>query len=145
MLRFLNLPILFPVLMGLGLLILHPGEPKTRNLYLMTAVLITSALSLSPPSASPMSRAARRPGLHHHGPVQRRVFHLLRIDGASMVFGDHSSSTLWPIITVYAIDYMSHEGSEKPVLFLLAHGLRRGAGRGLLGGLFVPLPVLMSF
>ena len=45
MLRFLNLPILFPVLMGLGLLILHPESRKTRNLYLMTAVLITSALS----------------------------------------------------------------------------------------------------
>ena len=47
MLRFLNLPILFPVLMGLGLLILHPESRKTRNLYLMTAVLITSALSFA--------------------------------------------------------------------------------------------------
>jgi multicomponent Na+:H+ antiporter subunit D len=28
MLRFLNLPILFPVLMGLGLLILHPESRK---------------------------------------------------------------------------------------------------------------------
>ena len=51
----------------------------------------------------------------------------LRIDGASMVFGT-IVSTLWPIITVYAIDYMSHEGSENRFFsfWLMAYGVVLG-------------------
>lgn len=100
MLRFLNLPILFPVLMGLGLLILHPESRKTRNLYLMTAVLITSALSFA---AIGVTYVQGSDALACIMVRFNDVFSIsLRIDGASMVFGT-IVSTLWPIITVYEV------------------------------------------
>ena len=125
MLRFLNLPILFPVLMGLGLLILHPESLKTRNLYLMTAVLITSALSFA---AIGVTYVQGSDALACIMVRFNDVFSIsLRIDGASMVFGT-IVSTLWPIITVYAIDYMSHEGSENRFFsfWLMAYGVVLG-------------------
>ena len=125
MLRFLNLPILFPVLMGLGLLILHPESRKTRNLYLMTAVLITSALSFA---AIGVTYVQGSDALACIMVRFNDVFSIsLRIDGASMVFGT-IVSTLWPIITVYAIDYMSHEGSENRFFsfWLMAYGVVLG-------------------
>ena len=45
--RFLTLPILLPILLGLGLLVLQPKGRKTRGRYVMVSSLVTSALSLS--------------------------------------------------------------------------------------------------
>mgnify|MGYP000968624275 CR=1 FL=1 len=125
MLRFLNLPILFPVLMGLGLLILHPESRKTRNLYLMTAVLITSALSFA---AIGVTYVQGSDALACIMVRFNDVFSIsLRIDGASMVYGA-IVSVLWPLVTAYSLDYMSHEGHENRffAFWLMAYGVVLG-------------------
>ena len=45
--RFLTLPILLPMLLGIGLLILQPKSRKVRSRYVMASSLVTSALSLA--------------------------------------------------------------------------------------------------
>ena len=44
--RFLTLPILLPVVLGIGLLILQPKTRRTRDRYVMASSLATSVLSL---------------------------------------------------------------------------------------------------
>lgn len=103
------LPILFPVLVGMDLLFSKPKDAKSRNFLIMAAVIITSALSLlviilsyrlgSDALASTMVQFSDKYSIS------------LRVDGASMVYGT-VVSVLWPLITLYALDYMTHEGSE---------------------------------
>ena len=47
MYRFLTLPILLPILLGIGLLVLQPGSRRFRSGYVMAASLATTALSLA--------------------------------------------------------------------------------------------------
>lgn len=106
---FQALPILFPVVMGLGLLALQPRDRRIRNLYVMTAVLVTSALALVS-----IYLAAVSPGEPPACTLVRfsDEFSIsLRIDGASMVYGT-IVSVLWPLVSLYALEYMSHEGGE---------------------------------
>lgn len=51
----------------------------------------------------------------------------LRIDGASMVYGA-IVSVLWPLVTAYSLDYMSHEGHENRffAFWLMAYGVVLG-------------------
>ena len=48
----------------------------------------------------------------------------LHVDGMSRVF-ILIISVLWPLTTLYAFDYMAHEGGGIPVLFLFPFVLRR--------------------
>lgn len=102
------LPILFPMLAGGFLLALKPESGRARNIYVMAAALITSALSLAGIYLSYRSGGALACTLvrfSEHFSIS------LRIDGASMVFGS-VVSVLWPVLTVYSLEYMAHEGSE---------------------------------
>ena len=107
--QFLSLPILFPLLCGLGLLIWQPKTRALRNTYILTATLLTTAVSLAA-----IGITALRGGDALACVMVRfsESFSIsLRIDGASMVYGA-IVSVLWPLVTVYALDYMSHEGHE---------------------------------
>ena len=109
MYRLLTFPILAPILLGLGLLIWHPVNRRVRSIYIMAACLLTSALSFLCIVLT----------YQHGGDLLACIlvrfseaFSIsLRIDGASMVYGA-IVSCLWPLVTVYALDYMSHEGHE---------------------------------
>jgi multicomponent Na+:H+ antiporter subunit D len=107
--QFLLLPVLFPALAGLGLLILHPGSRLVRNAYLMASVLMTAAFALAAIHLSYVyggdATACTMVRFSENFSIS------LRIDGASMVYGS-LVSVLWPLITVYAMDYMEHEGHE---------------------------------
>ena len=106
---FLILPIFFPAAAGLLLLILKPNNNVVRNLYIMTSALITTGLSLfaiylsyrdgSDATLCTLIRFSSSFSLS------------LRIDGISMVYGA-IVSVLWPLITLYSLDYMAHEGAE---------------------------------
>ena len=56
-----------------------------------------------------------------------RISISLRIDGASMVYGA-IVSVLWPLVTAYSLDYMSHEGHENRffAFWLMAYGVVLG-------------------
>ena len=101
-------PILLPMLLGAGLLIWQPRDRRARSAYILLSVLATAGLSFA------AIAVAAAPGPAPACTLVRfsSVFSIsLRIDGASMVYGSIVSA-LWPLITLYSLDYMSHEGHE---------------------------------
>jgi len=102
------LPILISVALGIGLTILQPGERKVRNTYIMGSVLLTAGLSFAAIIAAGMADTAPACTLVR---FSSEFSISLRIDGCSMVYGAIVSA-LWPLITLYSLDYMSHEGHE---------------------------------
>ena len=123
--RLLTLPILLPLLLGLGLLIWRPVNRKIRGAYILSAVVLTSLLSFA------CIAVTWQQGSDALACVLVRFsesFSIsLRIDGASMVYGAIVSA-LWPLVTVYALDYMSHEGHEARFFgfWLMAYGVVLG-------------------
>ena len=123
--RFLTLPILLPVVLGIGLLILQPKTRRTRDRYVMASSLATSVLSLI---------CVVLTYFHDSGYLAcilvsfSEMFSIsLRIDGASMVYGG-IVSVLWPLVTAYSLDYMSHERHENRFFgfWLMAYGVVLG-------------------
>lgn len=106
---FLILPITFPVLMGLLLLISKPEDRTARSIFVMVSAVLTAAFSLYAIYLS------YRNGTDYLSCTLVRFsesFSIsLRIDGASMVYGA-IVSVLWPLITLYSVDYMAHEDCE---------------------------------
>ena len=100
--QFLTLPILVPIVLGIALLILQPKSRRVRSIYIMAASLATTALSLA-------------------------CIVLTYLYGASMVYGA-IVSVLWPLVTAYSLDYMSHEGHENRffAFWLMAYGVLLG-------------------
>ena len=123
--RFLTLPILLPMLLGVGLLVLQPKSRKVRNRYVMASSLgdVGSVHCLHRADVSVRRQLS---GLHP-GELQRGVFHLpADRRGGHGVRG--IVSVLWPLVTAYALDYMSHEGHENRFFsfWLMAYGVVLG-------------------
>ncbi|MEG2176809.1 MAG: proton-conducting transporter membrane subunit [Oscillibacter sp.] len=123
--RFLSVPILFPLLCGLGLLILQPKSRKLRNGYIMAATLLTTAFSLMAAAVTWMQGGEALACTMVR--FSESVSISLRIDGAGMVYGG-IVSVLWPLVTVYALDYMEREGHENRffAFWLMAFGVVLG-------------------
>jgi multicomponent Na+:H+ antiporter subunit D len=123
--RFLTLPILVPMLLGIGLLVIQPKDRKVRNTYIMATVIATAVLS----GACIVLTYLQGSDLLACILVRfSESFSIsLRIDGVSMVYGAIVSA-LWPLITIYALDYMSHEGHESRFFgfWLIAFGVVLG-------------------
>lgn len=123
--RFLTLPILVPIMLGVALLVSQPKDRRVRSVYVTVSALVTSVLSFicilvtydqgSNALACVLVRFSESFSIS------------LRIDGASMVYGA-IVSFLWPLVTVYALDYMSHEGHENRFFsfWLMAYGVVLG-------------------
>ena len=96
-----------------------------RSSYIMAAVLVTSVLSLS---CIALTLLRGEQALACILVSFSESFSIsLRIDGASMVYGG-IVSVLWPLVTAYALDYMSHEGHENRFFsfWLMAYGVVLG-------------------
>lgn len=123
--QFLTLPILLPIVLGIALLILQPKSRRVRSIYIMAASLATTALSL----ACIVLTYLYGSGFLACIMVRfNEAFSIsLRIDGASMVYGA-IVSVLWPLVTAYSLDYMSHEGHENRffAFWLMAYGVVLG-------------------
>ncbi len=123
--RLLTFPILLPFLLGIVLLIAQPKSRRGRNAFVMAAVLATSALSFGAIALTYLR------GGEALACILVRFSDLfsisLRIDGVSMVYGA-IVSFLWPLVTVYSLDYMSHEGGENRFFgfWLMAFGVVLG-------------------
>ena len=112
--------VVFPMLTGAVLLFWKP-TPRMRQFYVMTAACITAALSL----LSIFSGWNKDPlillQLSSHLVI---AFH---VDGLTAVFGT-MVSLLWPLASLYAIEYMSHEDEEDRffALYLASFGVTLG-------------------
>lgn len=125
MYRILTLPILIPVFMGVGLVIWQPKVRWIRRAYVITAAMLTSAVSLICIYMTWMW------GSDLLSCILVRFSALfsisLRMDGLGMVYGA-LVSVLWPMATVYALDYMEHEGHENRFFgfWLMTYGVVLG-------------------
>ena len=123
--RLLTVPILLPILLGIVLLILQPKSRRVRDRYVMAAALLTSALSLV---------CIVLTCLHDSSYLAcilvsfSEIFSIsLRMDGAGVVYGA-IVTVLWPLVTAYSLEYMSHEGHENRffAFWLMAYGVVLG-------------------
>lgn len=125
MYRILTLPILIPVLMGLGLLIWQPRVSWIRKAYVITAAVLTSVISGICIFINGMW------GGDLLACIMVRfsdIFSIsLRMDGAGMVYGA-LVSVLWPLATVYALDYMEHAAHQNRffAFWLMTYGVVLG-------------------
>lgn len=101
-------PILLPMLLGAGLLIWQPRARRARSAYILLSVVVTAGLSFASIAVAALAETAPACTLVR---FSSEFSISLRIDGASMVYGSIVSA-LWPLITLYSLEYMSHEGHE---------------------------------
>lgn len=101
--------VLFPTVSGLILLGWRPQNRKKRNAYIVTTTIVSSVFALAAITLSFQPELSGQICTLVH--FSREFSISLRIDGASVIYGC-IVSVLWPIVTVYSLEYMEHEGSE---------------------------------
>ena len=119
------LSVLFPILAGSALLAWRPQDRRTRNRYVLGAVLVGAALVLGCALAS--IRLGPEALAFHAASLSRHLVLAFRPDGPALVFGA-IIGVLWPVTTVYALSYMNHEGRENLFFgfFLITFGVVAG-------------------
>ena len=117
--------VLFPILAGAALFIWRPTDRIIRNRYSITVVLITSALVLGTALCSwlygPEAMTVTLIKMSKH-----LVFEFAP-DKVSLVFGC-IIGVLWPVTTIYAFNYMEHEGNDNMFFgfFIITFGVVAG-------------------
>ncbi|NLK36731.1 MAG: proton-conducting membrane transporter [Epulopiscium sp.] len=98
------LPIVFPIIVGLGLLTVKFKERKKREFWVSAVIILNALIALAVIFYGPkeMFTAFR---------FSDRLSLAFRVDGLAAVFGA-MVSVLWIITTFYAFEYMKHEGKE---------------------------------
>ena len=100
----LCIPVLLPIVGGIGLLIANFKERMARQIYVASIVVANMILSIIFIFAVP----------HQEFTLIRFTDTLsisFRVDGLSTVFG-MIVSILWAVSTFYSFEYMKHEGKE---------------------------------
>ncbi len=98
---FILVPVLLPIVVGVGILIRPIGDDRKRNILTESAVILNTLITW---------------WLLFHRPsegcylfsLSERLPLLLKIDGMGMFFGG-LVSFLWPLATLYAFEYMKNE------------------------------------
>jgi len=118
--KFLLFPILIPALTALLIPALKFPDKKFRNIFIEIAVifnsLIIALLVIYPPSGTlTLFR------------LSERAAFALKLDGLGTVFAV-LIAVLWPLTTLYAFEYMSHEHRETSFFgwFVLTYGVVAG-------------------
>ena len=118
--KLLLLPILIPAISAMLIATLKFKDRKQRNIFIECCVLLNTAIILMlviyPPSNTlSLFRFSERAGF------------ALRLDGLGSVFAV-LISVLWPLTTLYAFEYMSHEHRETSFFgwFVLTYGVVAG-------------------
>ena len=121
----LSLPILFPILAGAVMLIFRPAGRRHRNLFLMASALLTTVFSLTGIFLSYWLGGDALTCVLVSFSTWLSIS--LKIDGLSMVYGT-IVAVLWPLISVYSIKYMEHEGQESRFFgfWLISFGVVNG-------------------
>ena len=113
--------ILLPMGLGGALLLLHLRDSRARQDYVLAVACLTALLSLLAVFTGTGGEPLVLLRLNDHLSVA------LRVDGLSAVFGG-MVSLLWPLASLYALEYMSHEGHENRffAFYLAAFGVTLG-------------------
>lgn len=117
----LLLPILLPTAAGVGMLLFPIENPRTRNIFVETAVILNTALTVWL-----LARGPRETLLLFR--LGERLPLTLRIDGLATVFGG-MVALLWPLASLYAFEYMRHE--ERVNTFLALYTITYGVTLGV--------------
>lgn len=113
------LPIMFPLIIGIFIIMAKFESRQEREIAVFTAVFLNTMFSFN--------------AMYNTTGVME-IFHFqdmlsigLKIDGLSRVFGT-MVSILWIITTIYSFEYMTHEGSENRFFgfFLATYGVVLG-------------------
>ena len=94
-------PILLPVIAGLYMLFVPFKDARKRNIFVESAVLVNTAISLYLLTNAPK-------GTLQLFSLGDKLPMTLRIDGLATFFGS-IVCCLWPLATLYAFEYMEHE------------------------------------
>ena len=123
--QLLSIPILFPALCGLALLIWQPARRRSRRIAVMSAAIFTALLSMSTIAITVLQEGGALACVMVR--FTEGVSISLRIDGVGMVYGG-VVSMLWPVVTWYALDYMDHESHPNRffAFWLIAFGVVLG-------------------
>lgn len=101
---FILLPILFPIIAGLGLLSVKFKERKKREICIASIIILNAIIALAVIFFGPKELlTAYR--------FSDKLSLAFKVDGLAGVFGA-MVSVLWIITTFYAFEYMKHEGKE---------------------------------
>ena len=100
----LLIPVLLPIVAGLGLLILNFKERMQRQIYVASVIIVNAALSIIFMFTVPAQKFT-------FVYFTEKINLTLRVDGMSTVFG-MIVSILWIVATFYSFEYMKHEGKE---------------------------------
>lgn len=118
--KFLLLPILIPALSALLIPTLKFPDKKLRNIFIESAVLLNTFIIIllvmyPPQNTLTLFRLSERAGF------------ALKLDGLGMVFAT-LIALLWPLTTLYAFEYMSHEHRQTSFFgwFVLTYGVVSG-------------------
>ncbi|MBQ7152089.1 MAG: hypothetical protein IJR94_07555 [Synergistaceae bacterium] len=118
--KFLLLPILLPCVAALMLPAIKFPNKKIRNIFIECSVILNTIIILllvayPPVNTLTLFRLSERAGF------------ALRLDGLGMVFGV-LIALLWPLTTLYAFEYMSHEHRETSFFawFVATYGVVAG-------------------
>jgi len=117
--------IVYPLIAGAALLIWAPEDRKSRNDYVMRAVLLTSGMVIASVLSTWFDGADAT--AFHILRMSKKLVLAFRLDGASMLFG-MLIAVLWPLTTLYAFSYMEHEGHENKffAFFIMTYGTVAG-------------------
>lgn len=140
------IPVLLPVLTGALIPLFQFKKASARQTYVLAAVITNSVLMF----ALLLNRPADTLTIVQ---ISTHVSIAFRIDGLSMVFGGLLAG-LWPLASLYAFEYMEHEGNENSFFtyYTMTFGIAAGvafAGNLITMYLFyelltlVTLPIIM--
>lgn len=99
------IPILIPIIGGLGLLLLNFKERMHRQIYVASIIIVNAIIAIS------LMFVALNKGAFTLIHITDKINLTLRVDGMSIVFG-MIVSVLWVVATFYSFEYMKHEGKE---------------------------------
>ena len=112
--------IVLPILGGIGIPLLPFGQRRWMLLYIETVVLLTSVIV---GAVLLMGTTETFHVIHFVNDLSISF----KIDGLSMVFAG-LVAVLWPLATLYAFEYMTHEGHEKTffMFYTMTYGVTLG-------------------
>ncbi|NCC16142.1 MAG: proton-conducting membrane transporter [Clostridia bacterium] len=114
------LPVIFPIIAGVALLPVKFNNRKQREVWILSIIMLNTIFALY---AIYIADA----GIVTIFRFSEKLSLTLHIDGLSKVFGT-MVSILWVITTIYAFEYMTHEGGEDRffAFFTMTYGVVLG-------------------